>query len=115
NGISADTPSFSQTATQVFTITNAFPSPVHRKVHSIIAVRDNGDDCDAILDGAGSHGNIVASVIGAWPSGVGAFATRSGIGGPAQPRNANLDGVAKGSRIIVSDVGAHSLCTINSL
>ncbi|HXU10887.1 MAG TPA: S8 family serine peptidase, partial [Candidatus Binatia bacterium] len=115
NGISADTPSFSQTATQVFDITHAFPSTNHRKVHSIIAFRDNGDDCDGVLDGAGSHGNIVASAIAAWPSGVGVFATRSGIGGGGQPRNANLDGVAKGARIIVSDVAARALCTINSL
>jgi hypothetical protein len=115
NGISADTPSFSQTATQVSDITHAFPATNHRKIHSIIAFRDNGDDCDGVLDGAGSHGNIVASAIAAWPSGVGVFATRSGIGGGGQPRNANLDGVAKGARIIVSDVAGRALCTINSL
>src|SRR6185436_11333829 len=45
----------------------------------------------------------------------GAFATRSGIGEGDQPRNANLDGVAKGARIIVSDVAGRPLCTINSL
>src|SRR2546426_1099391 len=115
NGISADTPSFSQTATQVFDLTHPFPSPQHRKVHSIIAVLDNGDDCDATLDGAGSHGNTVASVIAAWARGVGAFATRSGIGGTGQPRNTNLDGVARGARIIVSDIADLSRCTINSL
>ena len=115
NGISADTPSFSQTATQVGDVLHPFPSQVHRKVHSIIQFRDNGDDCDGVLDGAGSHGNIVASAIAAWPSGVGVFATRSGIGGGGQPRNANLDGVAKGARIIVSDVAGRALCTINSL
>ena len=115
NGISADTPSFSQTTTQVSDATHAFPSAGHRKVHSIIAFRDNGDDCDGVLDGAGSHGNIVASAIAAWPSGVGVFATRSGIGEGDQPRNANLDGVAKGARIIVSDVAGRALCTINSL
>ncbi|HEV8701390.1 MAG TPA: S8 family serine peptidase, partial [Candidatus Polarisedimenticolia bacterium] len=115
NGISADTPSFSQTAMQVFDIQHSFPAANHRKVHSIIAVRDNGDDCDGVLDGAGSHGNTVASAIAAWPSGVGVFATRSGLGGGGQPRNANLDGVAKGARIIVSDVAGRSLCTINSL
>ncbi len=37
NGISADTPSFSQTATQVSDLTHPFPNPVHRKVHSIIS------------------------------------------------------------------------------
>ncbi len=52
NGISADTPSFAQTATQVSDLTHPFPNPVHRKVHSIIQVRDNGSDCDAVLDGS---------------------------------------------------------------
>ncbi|HXU11538.1 MAG TPA: S8 family serine peptidase, partial [Candidatus Binatia bacterium] len=115
NGISADTPSFSQTATQVGTGLQPFPGRNHRKIHSIIPVRDNGNDCDGVLDGAGSHGNIVASAIAAWPSGVGVFATRSGIGNGGQPRNSNMDGVAKGARIIVSDIADRTRCTINSL
>jgi len=114
NGISADTPSFAHTATQVTTIVNPF-GPAHRKIHSIINVRDNGNDCDAILDGGGSHGNIVASVIAAWPTGVGAFATRTGIGVNGQPRGSNLDGVARRARIIVSDIADKSRCTFNSL
>ena len=116
NGISADTPSFAHTATQVTDLTHPF-GPAHRKIHSIINTvsGDNGNDCDAILDGSSSHGNIVASVIGAWPTGVGAFATRTGIGGNGQPRNSNLDGVARGARIIVSDIADKSRCTFNSL
>jgi len=115
NGISADTPSFSQTATQVGTALQPFPGANHRKIHSIIPFRDNGSDCDGVLDGAGSHGNIVASAIAAWPGGVGVFATRAGIGGGGQPRNSNMDGVAKGARIIVSDIADRTRCTINSL
>src|SRR5206468_12583798 len=93
NGISADTPSFSQTATGVSDITHTFPSATHRKVHSIINVSgDGGHDCDSILHGGGSHGNVVASVVAAWPTGVGALATRNGIGGSSSPRNSNLDG-----------------------
>ena len=114
NGISADTPSFAHSATQVTTIVNPF-GPAHRKIHSIINVRDNGNDCDAILDGGGSHGNIVASVIAAWPTGVGAFGTRTSIGLNGQPRGSNLDGVARRSRIIVSDIADKSRCTFNSL
>jgi len=114
NGISADTPSFAHTATLVTDGTHPF-GPAHRKIHSIIAVRDNGSDCDSILHGSGSHGNIVASVIGAWPTGVGAFPSRSGIGSASVPRNSNLDGVARGARIIVSDIADSSRCTFNSL
>ncbi|MBI4169058.1 MAG: S8 family serine peptidase, partial [Acidobacteria bacterium] len=116
NGISADTPSFSQTATQVSDLTHPFPSPVHRKVHAIINVSgDNGAGCDAVLSGAGTHGNIVASTIAAYPSQVGAFAIRSGIGEAGQPRRANLDGVARGSRLILADIGGSSQCTLPSL
>jgi thrombospondin type 3 repeat protein len=115
NGISADTPSFSQTGTQIGTVGNPFPGATHRKIHSIINTSgDGGNDCDAVLQGSGSHGNIVASVIGAWPSGVGVFANRAGRAG-ANTRNANLDGVARGARIILNDIGTTSQCTLNSL
>ncbi|PYT11854.1 MAG: hypothetical protein DMF51_14490, partial [Acidobacteria bacterium] len=120
NGISADTPSFSQTATQVFTVLPAvaFPSRSHRKVHSIINTPsgDGGNDCDATLDGAGSHGNTVASVIAAYPSQLGVYATEaSGVGPPGQVRRANLDGVARGARIIVTDTASRGRCTTNAL
>jgi len=114
NGISADTPSFSQTATQV-NVPGHIIGPAHRKIHSIINVRDTGNDCDGTLDGAGSHGNVVASVIAAWPTGVGVFASRSGIDGAGRARNVDLDGVARGARIIVSDIADRSRCNINSL
>ncbi len=117
NGISADTASFSQTATQVSDgLAHIFPSPNHRKVHSIIQTRDNGNDCDAVLDGGGSHGNTVASVIAAYPSQLGVFATdanKTSISG--QIFNANLDGVARGARIIVTDLADRSQCTQNAL
>ena len=35
--------------------------------------------------------------------------------GEFQPRNSNLDGVARGARIIVSDIADKSRCTFNSL
>jgi hypothetical protein len=114
NGISLDTPSFSQTATQPTTIQIPLGS-AHRKIHAIQNVVDSGTSCDAPLSGAGTHGQIVASVIAAYPSQFGVYATRSGIGGPTEPRSANLDGVARGARIILQDAGNATQCTINSL
>ncbi|HZN03133.1 MAG TPA: S8 family serine peptidase, partial [Candidatus Polarisedimenticolia bacterium] len=114
NGISLDTPSFAQTMSA--TILAGIPiGPVHRKIHVIQNVTDSGTTCDAPLSGAGTHGNVVASVIAAYPSFLGAYLTRNGIGGPTSPRNENLDGIARGARIIVQDAGTTSQCTINSL
>jgi hypothetical protein len=114
NGISLDTPSFAQTATQTTTITSPV-GPKHRKLHAIHQVSDTGDDCDAILSGSGSHGNVVASAIAAWPSAVGVYATKTTL-----PRNPiltgiALDGVARGARIIMQDAGQASRCTIDEL
>jgi hypothetical protein len=116
NGISLDTPNFSQTATEVVGISPSVPiGPSHRKVHAIQAIEDDGSGCDAPLSGAGTHGNVVAAVIAAYPSELGFFATRSGTGGAGEPRHENLDGVARGARILVQDVAGPGLCTINSL
>jgi hypothetical protein len=114
NGISIDTPSFSQTATQTTTIIRPI-GPLHRKIHAIQNVIDSGTSCDAPLSGAGTHGQVVASAIAAWPSQFGVFAVRSGIGGSGQPRGENLDGIARGARIIMQDAGNATQCTINSL
>jgi hypothetical protein len=114
NGISTDTPNFSQTATQITTITRNI-GPIHRKIHAIQNVIDVGTSCDSPLSGAGTHGHIVASAIAAYPSQFGVGVTRVGIGGPTEPRNENMDGIARGARIIMQDAGAVSQCTINSL
>jgi hypothetical protein len=114
NGISIDTASFAQTLTQV--ITQAFPiGAAHRKIHAIQNVTDSGTSCDGALSGAGTHGHIVASVIAAYPSQFGVYATRSTVGGPTEPQSANLDGVARGARIIMQDAGTVAQCTINSI
>ncbi|HEU4403376.1 MAG TPA: S8 family serine peptidase, partial [Candidatus Polarisedimenticolia bacterium] len=117
NGVSYDTPSFSQTTTQPES-TGFLVGPTHRKIHTIQNVAgagDGGNTCDATLSGAGTHGTVVASAIAAFPSQLGFFATRSGIGGPGQPRNSNMDGVARGARIIVQDAADSLRCTTNSL
>ncbi|HYV85511.1 MAG TPA: S8 family serine peptidase, partial [Patescibacteria group bacterium] len=114
NGISADTPSFSQTATQVTTALAPF-GPMHRKIHSIQPVVDSGNGCDAPLSGGSTHGNVVASAIAAWPSFFGVYATKAGIGGPAEPRAMNLDGVARGARILLEDAATSAVCSINTV
>jgi Thrombospondin type 3 repeat len=115
NGISIDTPSFSQTATQPDTLLIPV-GPSHRKVHAIMATADaSRSTCDGQLSGAGTHGNVVASTIAAYPSELGFFLTQAGIGGPTQARHVNLDGVARGARIIMQDAADASRCTINSI
>jgi hypothetical protein len=114
NGLSLDTPSFAQTMSETF-VAGMPIGPLHRKIHAIQNVTDSGTSCDAPLSGGTTHGNVVASVIGAWSSALGAYATKSGLGGPTSPRNENLDGVARGSRIIMQDAGSTFFCTVNSL
>jgi hypothetical protein len=116
NGLSYDTPNFSQTATQPITITNPI-GPSHRKVHAIHPIRDNGTTCDGVLFGSGTHGHVVASAIAAYPSQLGFFAsrTRNLVGGAGVARSSNLDGVARGARILMQDVADTSRCTINSI
>jgi hypothetical protein len=114
NGISIDTPSFSQTATETTKVLIPIGA-AHRKIHAIQNVTDSGTSCDGPLSGSSTHGHIVASVIAAYPSQFGVYATRGGIGGPTEPRSANLDGVARGARIIVQDAGTTAQCTINSV
>jgi hypothetical protein len=113
NGISLDTVSFAETMSA--TVVAAFPiGPLHRKVHAIQSVTDSGASCDAPLSGGNTHGNIVASIIAAYPSALGSYASRPGAPLPP-PRSDNLDGVARGARIIVQDAGTPAQCTINSL
>jgi hypothetical protein len=145
NGISYDSTSFSQTLTQPTTTFdlgtcdtgsgvcssgqtgepcgNDFDCDVpdrpigasHRKVHGIIAVQDTGTTCDAPLSGAGTHGNVVAGAIAAAPSELGSFLTKAGIGASGEAREAPMDGIAAGARILLSDVATPAVCTVNSL
>jgi hypothetical protein len=115
NGVSYDVPSFAHSAAGA-----SLQMPIgtaHRKIHFYDPSHGDNLSCDAILSGSGTHGTLVASVIAAWPGALGYFATRTkgGIGGSGVPRGANLDGVARGARILVQDVATTSRCTINSL
>jgi hypothetical protein len=114
NGISLDTPSFAETATA--TIAAGIPiGPAHRKIHAIQNVTDSGTGCDAPLSGGTTHGNVVASIIAGSSSALGFYAGKSGLGGPTEPRNENLDGMARGARIIVQDAATVQFCTVNEL
>jgi hypothetical protein len=116
NGISLDTPNFSQTATEVEGTSPSIPiGPSHRKVHAIQLVEDDGTGCDAALSGAGTHGNVVAAAVAAYPSELGFFASPLRPGDGGVPRSGNLDGVARGARILLQDVAGTDRCTINSL
>lgn len=145
NGISLDSVNFSQTATQVTTVfalgtcdsgtgicfdgrigepctahidcdvPSAPIGPAHRKVHAIQGVFDTGQTCDSALSGSGTHGNVVGAAMAGWPSGVGAFASKPlGLGNPVDT-GINLDGVARGARLIVQDAAAPSRCAIDEL
>jgi hypothetical protein len=68
-----------------------------------------------VLSGSGTHGNVVAGAIAAWPSALGFYATKTTL-----PRNPLLsgipmDGVARGARIIMQDAGNATRCTIDEL
>ncbi len=114
NGLSTDSVQFSQTATQVFDLAHPIGSH-HRKVQAIQTVADNGDTCDGMLYGSGTHGNVVAGAIAGWPSGVGAFATKQILVGRPLITGINMDGVARGARILMQDAAAPSRCLFNEL
>src|SRR3989449_585974 len=114
NGLSVDSAQFSQTATQTTDLSHPV-GPAHRKVHVIQAVADDGSTCDGVLFGSGTHGNVVAGAIAGWPSGVGVFASKSILNGRPLITGINLDGVARGARILMQDTAPPSRCLINEL
>ncbi|MBI1951862.1 MAG: S8 family serine peptidase, partial [Acidobacteria bacterium] len=114
NGLSYDSAQFSETATQPTTLLAPVGSR-HRKVHAIQAILDNGDTCDGALYGSGTHGNVVAGAIAGWPSGVGVFVSKSILTGRPLITGINLDGIARGARIIMQDAAGPSRCLINEL
>ncbi|PYT36163.1 MAG: hypothetical protein DMF52_08380 [Acidobacteria bacterium] len=114
NGLSVDSAQFSQTATQTTDLSHPV-GPAHRKVHVIQSVTDSGDTCDGVLFGSGTHGNVVAGAIAGWPSGVGVFASKSILNGRPLMTGINLDGVARGARILMQDAALPSACLTNEL
>ncbi|HUD71821.1 MAG TPA: S8 family serine peptidase, partial [Dongiaceae bacterium] len=115
NGISLDTASFAQTRTQTVPPIQIDLPGTRRKVHAIQNAGDSGTSCDAPLSGGSTHGNVVASILSADASSLGARATRPALDGASAPLNLSLDGVARGSRILMEDAATTAVCTLNSL
>jgi hypothetical protein len=114
NGLSFDSAQFSQTATQAIGIQAPIGSR-HRKVQAIQSILDNGDTCDGALFGSGTHGNVVAGAIAGNPSALGVFVSKSILLGRPTITGINLDGIAKGARIIMQDAADPSRCLYNEL
>ena len=115
NGISGDSVQFAQTATQVGDLTHAYPSINHRKVHAIQNAGDNGTSCDGTLSGSGTHGNVVAGIIAGDGSSLGARISKHTYNIRPRVDNLDMDGLAKGARIIMQDAATTAVCTFNEL
>ncbi len=114
NGLSYDSVQFAQTLTQP-TTPGAPIGNRHRKIQAIQTVADDGSSCDAVLSGSGTHGNVVAGAIAGWPSGLGVFASKQVLPDTPTFGGINMDGVARGARIIMQDCAAPNRCTFNEL
>jgi len=115
NGISYDAVHFSQTATQITTITAPI-GPSHRKVHAIQNVEDNGQSCDAMLSGSNTHGNVVAGIIAGAPGDFGLTYAKAIDPADGPPVGGiSLDALARGSRIIMQDAALPSRCLLTEL
>ncbi|PYT17228.1 MAG: hypothetical protein DMF51_02960, partial [Acidobacteria bacterium] len=115
NGISGDSVQFSQTATQVFDLSHVFPSPGHRNVHAIQNAGDDGTSCDGMLFGSGTHGNVVAGVIAGDGTSVGARISKHIYNNRPRVDGLEMDGVARGARIIMQDAAGEGLCNLSDL
>ncbi len=111
NGLSLDSISFAQSAT-----VPGIPGPTHRKVQLIDAVTDTfKESCDGPLWGSSTHGSIVASTIAAWPTALGGFASKTTLIHNPTITGISLDGVARGSRILMQDAADSGRCLYNEL
>jgi len=114
NGVSYDSVQFSQTATQTTTLSNPI-GPAHRKIQGIQNVVDTGDGCDGILSGGGTHGNVVAGIIAGDATSLGFRVSKHIYNTRPRVDGLELNGVARGARILMQDAGAPVNCTVNDL
>ena len=114
NGLSVDSAQFSQTASSPDTI-GFLIGFRHRKVQAIQTVADTGFTCDGVLSGSGTHGNVVAGVIAGNPSAIGVYATKQILFDTPVVSGINMDGVARGARIIMQDAAPTLRCTFDEL
>ncbi len=116
NGISYDSIQFSQTATEP---TNSLHpiGETHRKVHSIqdASGGSDGNGCDGTLSGSGTHGNVVAGVIAGDGSSLGALVSKHIENVRPRVDGLQMDGLARGARIIMQDAASSNLCIFNDL
>ncbi len=115
NGISLDTVSFAQTATQTLPPIGPPAPGTLRKIHNIQNAGDSGTSCDAPLSGGTTHGHVVASILSADATSLGFRVTRPAFNTGSAPLGLSLDGVARGSRVLVEDAANVTVCTVNSL
>jgi len=122
NGVSTDSASFAHNAaalnlTQISTLIQI---GLHRKIaaYHLVGTHDPGqivgETCDGLLYGSGTHGNVVAGIIAGHPSTLGAFATLSPLPGYVR-HNINMDGIARGARLVVQDAAANAQCSLAEL
>ena len=114
NGISVDSAQFAQTATQPTTL-GAPVGPLHRKIHAIQNVTDTGEGCDGILSGSGTHGNVVAGVIAGNATALGFKVSKHIYNTRPRVDGLELNGVARGARILLQDAGQSTQCSLNDL
>src|SRR5712691_7294606 len=116
NGISYDSVSFSDS----LTISGAV-GPGHRKVHALqndpITGEDgSGSTCDSVLSGSTTHGNVLSGIIAGAPGDFGLTYTKFQATGDEPPiRGISLDALARGSRILMQDVGGVARCLTTEL
>src|SRR5439155_530912 len=114
NGISYDSVQFAQSLSAPEDPLHLI-GPSHRKVHAIQNAGDTGTTCDAPLSGGGTHGNVVAGVIAGDASSLGVFLTKHSTNVRPRFDNLQMDGVARGARIIMQDAATPDKCTLNDL
>ncbi|HEU4403032.1 MAG TPA: thrombospondin type 3 repeat-containing protein, partial [Candidatus Polarisedimenticolia bacterium] len=118
NGISIDSAQFAQSSSSPEGAAGV--GPAHRKVHSVQAVPEGGDSgnglsCDSPLSGSGTHGNVVAGVIAGDASTLGVLLTKRTIAIKPRLDNLQMDGLARGARILMQDAASPDVCTFNEL
>jgi subtilase family protein/thrombospondin type 3 repeat protein len=122
NGVSTDAVSFAHnnTALTQAQISALIGGNTHRKIAAYQLVGTHppganlGETCDGLLYGSGTHGNVVAGIIAGYPSALGAFATISPLPGYVRT-NINMDGIARGARLVVQDAATEADCGIAEL
>ncbi|HEV8375545.1 MAG TPA: hypothetical protein VGR38_04840, partial [Candidatus Polarisedimenticolia bacterium] len=122
NGVSTDTVSFAQSNTALTDtqISALITGGTHRKIASYQLVGSHpggsviGESCDGLLSGSATHGNVVGGIIAGSASPLGAFATISPLPGYVHP-NINMDGIARGARLVVQDAGSEVDCVSSEI